>query len=77
MAAVMPVISIAALDQFTKMRGTAASGQAFMQMLFSSIVAGIFVPILWFSTLGLSLGLLFLLYIGFFTITRTNLWKSV
>ena len=76
MAAVMPIISIAALDQFPKMRGTAASGQAFMQMLFSSIVAGIFVPILWFSTFGLSTGLFILLSLGFITIYRTKLWKA-
>ena len=72
MAAVMPVISIAALDQFPKMRGTAASGQAFMQMLFSSVVAGIIVPILWFSTFGLSVGLFILLSLGFFTIFNTS-----
>jgi DHA1 family bicyclomycin/chloramphenicol resistance-like MFS transporter len=75
MAAVMPVISIAALDQFPKMRGTAASGQAFMQMLFSSVVAGIVVPILWFSTFGLSVGLFILLSLGFFTIFKTKLWR--
>jgi DHA1 family bicyclomycin/chloramphenicol resistance-like MFS transporter len=75
MAAVMPVISIAALDQFPKMRGTAASGQAFMQMLFSSVVAGIIVPILWFSTFGLSVGLFILLSLGFFTIFKTKLWR--
>ena len=75
MAAVMPVISIAALDQFPKMRGTAASGQAFMQMLFSSVVAGIIVPILWFSTFGLSVGLFILLSLGFFAIFKTKLWR--
>ena len=75
MAAVMPVISIAALDQFPKMRGTAASGQAFMQMLFSSLVAGIIVPILWFSTFGLSVGLFILLSLGFFAIFKTKLWR--
>ena len=75
MAAVMPVISIAALDQFPKMRGTAASGQAFMQMLFSSVVAGIVVPLLWFSTFGLSVGLLVILTLGFITIFKTRLWQ--
>jgi DHA1 family bicyclomycin/chloramphenicol resistance-like MFS transporter len=75
MAAVMPVISIAALDQFPKMRGTAASGQAFMQMLFSSVVAGIIVPILWFSTFGLSVGLFIVLSLGFVTICKTKLWS--
>tara|TARA_B110000008_G_scaffold114779_1_gene117511 strand:+ start:2022 stop:3200 length:1179 start_codon:yes stop_codon:yes gene_type:complete len=76
MAAVMPIISIAALDQFPKIRGTAASGQAFSQMLFSSIVAGLIVPILWFSTFGLSLGLFLIFFIGLLTITKTNLWNT-
>ena len=74
MAAIMPIISIAALDCFPKARGTAASGQAFMQMLFSSAVAGIIVPICWFSTFGLSLGLFFILMFGLVCITRTKLW---
>ncbi|MBT5411019.1 MAG: multidrug effflux MFS transporter [Nitrosomonadales bacterium] len=75
MAAVMPVISIAALDEFPKIRGTAASGQAFSQMFFSSIVAGILVPLLWFSTFGLSLGLFILLTLGIISIRKTSLWK--
>ena len=75
MASVMPIIALAALDCFPKIRGTAASGQAFTQMLFASVAAGFLVPILWFSTFGLSLGLFFLITFGFFTITRTNLWK--
>ena len=74
MATIMPIISIAALDCFPKARGTAASGQAFMQMLFSSAVAGVIVPICWFSTFGLSLGLFFILMFGLFCITRTKLW---
>jgi len=74
MAAIMPIISIAALDCFPKARGTAASGQAFMQMFFSSAVAGVIVPICWFSTFGLSLGLFFILIFGLFCITRTKLW---
>ena len=74
MAAIMPIISIAALDCFPKARGTAASGQAFMQMFFSSAVAGVIVPICWFSTFGLSLGLFLILIFGLFCITRTKLW---
>ena len=75
MASAMPIISIAALDCFPKIRGTAASGQAFMQMLFSSVVAGLLVPILWFSTFGLSIGLFLLLSFGLFTIGKTRLWS--
>jgi len=74
MAAIMPIISIAALDCFPKARGTAASGQTFMQMFFSSAVAGVIVPICWFSTFGLSSGLFFILVFGLFCITRTKLW---
>jgi len=74
MAAIMPIISIAALDCFPKARGTAASGQAFMQMFFSSAVAGVIVPICWFSTFGLSSGLFLILIFGLFCITRTKLW---
>ena len=76
MATVMPVISIAALDQFPKMRGTAASGQAFSQMFFASIVAGLIVPILWFSTFGLSLGFFLIFFIALLTITKTKLWNN-
>ena len=76
MATIMPIISIAALDCFPKARGTAASGQAFMQMFFSSTVAGVIVPICWFSTFGLSLGLFFILIFGFICITQTKLWTS-
>lgn len=76
MASAMPIISIAALDCFPKIRGTAASGQAFIQMLFSTLVAGLLVPILWFSTFGLSIGLFLLISFGFFMITKTSLWNK-
>ena len=76
MASVMPIISLAGLDCFPKIRGTAASAQAFTQMLFASATAGILVPIVWFSTFGLSLGLFFLISFGLFTITKTNLWNK-
>jgi len=58
MSLAMPVLSIAALDRFEKIRGTASSGQAFIQMLLSTVSAGLIVPFLWFSPLGLSLGML-------------------
>ena len=57
MSLAMPVLSIAALDRFEKIRGTASSGQAFIQMLLSTVTAGMVVPFLWFSPLGLSLGM--------------------
>jgi DHA1 family bicyclomycin/chloramphenicol resistance-like MFS transporter len=58
MSLAMPVLSIAALDRFEKIRGTASSGQAFVQMLLSTVSAGLIVPFLWFSPFGLSLGML-------------------
>ena len=76
MAAVMPVISLAALDCFPRMRGTAASGQAFMQMLFSTLVAGLVIPVLWFSTFGLASGLFLILCCGLFAASKTLFWKS-
>lgn len=74
MAAIMPVISLAALDCFPRMRGTSASAQAFMQMTFSTLVAGILIPLIWFSTFGLSIGLFILLCFGFITASRTKFW---
>ena len=77
MASIMPVISLAALDCFPKMRGTAASGQAFSQMLFSTLVAGIAVPFLWFSTLGLAIGFFGIFCLGFLFIIQTQAWKKI
>jgi DHA1 family bicyclomycin/chloramphenicol resistance-like MFS transporter len=77
MASIMPVISLAALDCFPKMRGTAASGQAFSQMLFSTLVAGIAVPFLWFSTLGLAVGFFGIFCLGFICIIQTQAWKKI
>jgi DHA1 family bicyclomycin/chloramphenicol resistance-like MFS transporter len=77
MASIMPVISLAALDCFPKMRGTAASGQAFSQMLFSTLVAGIAVPFLWFSTLGLAIGFFGIFCLGFIFIIQTQAWKKI
>jgi DHA1 family bicyclomycin/chloramphenicol resistance-like MFS transporter len=54
MAASMPVLSIAALDCFPKVRGTAASAQAFMQMLCSTISSAVIVPLIWDSPVKLA-----------------------
>jgi DHA1 family bicyclomycin/chloramphenicol resistance-like MFS transporter len=72
MSFVMPVLSIAALDRFEKIRGTASSGQAFIQMLLSTVSAGIVVPFLWFSPLGLSLGMLGYFTLSILVISRTK-----
>lgn len=54
MAAAMPVLSIAALDCYPSLRGTAASAQAFMQMLCSTISSALIVPLVWHSTITLA-----------------------
>ncbi len=76
MASAMPLISIKALDCFPKTRGTAASGQAFSQMLVSSIIAGIIVPITWSSTATLALGMFMIFLLGLFSIMKTLTWRD-
>ena len=76
MAAAMPLISIKALDCFPKARGTAASGQAFSQMLVSSFVAGLVIPIIWGSLATLAIGMLVLFFLGLLAITKTHAWKD-
>jgi len=58
MATAMPVLSIAALDCYPKLRGTAASAQAFMQMLCSTVSSAVIVPLVWHSTLTLAMAML-------------------
>jgi len=72
MSLAMPVLSIAALDRFEKIRGTASSGQAFVQMLLSTVSAGLIVPFLWFSPLGLSLGMLGYFIFSILVISKTK-----
>lgn len=76
MALAMPVLSLAALDRHPKIRGTAASGQAFIQMLLSTVSAGIIVPFLWYAPSGLALAMAGYLIFGWFTILRTQLWNK-
>ena len=76
MGLVMPIISLAALDRHPKIRGTAASGQAFVQMLFSTISAGIIVPLVWSSVFGLASAMLVFWLISWLAISQTKLWKS-
>ena len=75
MALAMPILSLAALDRHPKIRGTAASGQAFIQMLLSTVSAGIIVPLVWFSPLGLAAAMAVYLAIGLLVIRQTQLWK--
>ncbi|MEK9771118.1 MAG: multidrug effflux MFS transporter [Nitrosomonadales bacterium] len=74
MATAMPVLSLKALDCFQAMRGTAASGQAFSQMLTSSIVGGIVVPLLWTSLGELATGMMIIFFIGFYFVLKTRAW---
>lgn len=76
MAAAMPLISIKALDCFPKARGTAASGQAFSQMLVSSFIAGLVIPIIWGSLATLAIGMLVIFFLGLLAITKTQAWKD-
>lgn len=75
MALAMPILSLAALDMHPKIRGTAASGQAFMQMLLSTVSAGIVVPFVWYAPSGLAMAMLGYVLLGLFVITQTQLWK--
>jgi DHA1 family bicyclomycin/chloramphenicol resistance-like MFS transporter len=76
MALVMPIISLAALDRHPKIRGTAASGQAFAQMLFSTVSAGIIVPLVWGSVFSLACTMLAIWLVSWLMIRQTALWKS-
>ncbi len=76
MALVMPIISLAALDRHPRIRGTAASGQAFIQMLLSTVSAGLIVPLVWGSVMGLAIAMLVYLLIALMVISQTRLWKS-
>jgi len=75
MAMCMPVLSIAALDRHPRIRGTAASAQAFMQMLLSTVSAGIVVPFVWFSPLGLAWAMAVYLVLGWVLVRKTQLWE--
>jgi MFS transporter, DHA1 family, multidrug resistance protein len=76
MGLVMPIISLAALDRHPKIRGTAASGQAFVQMLFSTVSAGIIVPLVWSSVFGLASAMLVFWLVSWLAIQQTKLWKG-
>ena len=76
MALAMPILSIAGLDRMPKLRGTAASGQAFMQMLLSAVSAGMIIPLIWHHPLGLAFGMLGYLLIGWFSTRSSAVWRS-
>ncbi len=77
MALVMPILSLAALDRHPRIRGTAASGQAFIQMMLSTVSAGLVVPLVWGSVMGLAVAMMVFLIIALLVISQTRLWKDL
>lgn len=77
MAMAMPVLSLAALDRHPKIRGTAASGQAFVQMMISTVSAGIVVPLVWDKPIRLALAMAAYLALGWLALSRSRLWTAV
>ncbi len=76
MALAMPILAIAALDRHPKIRGTAASGQAFIQMLLSTVSAGLIVPLVWYAPSGLALAMMGYLIFSWLMIRRSRLWDE-
>jgi len=75
MALAMPILSLAALDRHPKIRGTAASGQAFIQMLLSTVSAGLVVPLVWYAPSGLAIAMALYLVFSWLMIQRANIWR--
>lgn len=76
MALAMPILSLAALDRHPKIRGTAASGQAFIQMLLSTVSAGLVVPLVWYAPSGLAMAMAGYLLLGWLAIRKSKLWAG-
>jgi len=76
MALAMPILSLAALDRHPKIRGTAASGQTFIQMLLSTVSAGLIVPLVWYAPSGLALAMAGYLLLGWLVIRKSRLWRG-
>lgn len=76
MALAMPILSLAALDRHPKIRGTAASGQAFIQMLLSTVSAGLIVPLVWYAPSGLALAMAAYMVFGWVMILRTKFFHQ-
>lgn len=75
MALAMPVLSIAALDRHPKIRGTAASGQAFMQMFLSSVSSGLVASLVWNSTFAMACAMAGYCLVGWLVIRQSHLWR--
>lgn len=76
MALAMPVLSIAALDRHPSLRGTASSGQTFIQMMLSTVSAGLVVPLVWQHVSGLALAMAAYLVLGWLVIRQSPLWRA-
>ena len=76
MAFAMPILSLAALDRHAKIRGTAASGQAFVQMLLSTVSAGLIVPLVWAEPLGLALAMAAYLLFSCLVLRLSLVWRN-
>ena len=74
MALAMPVLSLVALDRHPKIRGTAASGQAFIQMLLSTVSAGLIVPLVWYAPSGLAWAMAAYLIFGWLMIRKSKFY---
>ena len=73
MGLAMPILSLAGLELFPTMRGTASSGQIFVQMVFSTLSAGLIVPWVWHSTVTLSLAMLAYLLLGIWAARKAHI----
>ena len=76
MALAMPILSLAALDRHAKIRGTAASGQAFVQMLLSAVSAGVIVPLVWVEPLGLAIAMAAYLLFSCLILRLSLVWRT-
>lgn len=76
MALAMPILSLAALDRHPKIRGTAASGQAFIQMVLSTVSAGLIVPLVWYAPSGLAIAMAAYVLLGWLMIRKSKLWTN-
>jgi MFS transporter, DHA1 family, multidrug resistance protein len=76
MARALPVLSIAALDRHPRVRGTAASAQAFIQMLLSTVTAGLVVPLVWAEPIGLALTMSVYFGLSAIILFKSHLWQA-
>lgn len=64
-ALVFPILALAVLDMYPQQRGLASSLQAFVQLMVSTVVAGLFSPLFSRQPLHLALGMAAFMLLGF------------